>query len=304
MWTGPSTLGAKIIYSSNNALNIKAFGAICDGTSHPLSGTYASLAAAQAVYPFATALTQQIDWAATQAALNALPQIDNTANTTVGGGAVYVPPGNCQIRSGDTITVPPGTVIFGESMDASRYTVASGDAAVVFDLSRPAAIVSSFTRRGGMHDLSVFGSNTAGNTCVQANNLSELEFKRLYIYGCDIGMYFNNTIVVTIEDSNIANSRTNNIFAENGVNGFEISNTRTENSSLGANVRVEGPNSFSWVFTNLISESAGIGAPTAGHGILIGSTSQVKGVTILGSHFESNGATCVTVGAMESAIYD
>lgn len=44
------------------------FGAIGDGTLHPLSETYASLAEAQAVYPLATSLAQSIDWAAMQKA--------------------------------------------------------------------------------------------------------------------------------------------------------------------------------------------------------------------------------------------
>lgn len=44
------------------------FGAIGDGTVHPLSERYSTLAAAQAVYPFVTALTQTIDWAACQKA--------------------------------------------------------------------------------------------------------------------------------------------------------------------------------------------------------------------------------------------
>ncbi|WP_312202973.1 phage tailspike protein [Kosakonia cowanii] len=46
------------------------FGAIGDGTPHPLSERYSTLAAAQAVYPFVTSLTQTIDWAACQAAEN------------------------------------------------------------------------------------------------------------------------------------------------------------------------------------------------------------------------------------------
>ncbi|EOG5484691.1 hypothetical protein ACLE1M_000544 [Enterobacter hormaechei] len=46
------------------------FGAIGDGIAHPLSERYATLAAAQAVYPFVTSLTQTIDWAACQAAEN------------------------------------------------------------------------------------------------------------------------------------------------------------------------------------------------------------------------------------------
>lgn len=50
--------------------NIKNYGAIGDGNSHPLSGLYANLAAAQVDYPHATALTNELDWAATQKALN------------------------------------------------------------------------------------------------------------------------------------------------------------------------------------------------------------------------------------------
>lgn len=46
------------------------FGAIGDGASHKASTRYASLAALQAVYPFATSLDQELDWLALQAALN------------------------------------------------------------------------------------------------------------------------------------------------------------------------------------------------------------------------------------------
>lgn len=49
-------------------ISVKDFGAVGDGTLHPLSEFYSTLAAAQAVYPFATALTQSVDWCAIQAA--------------------------------------------------------------------------------------------------------------------------------------------------------------------------------------------------------------------------------------------
>jgi hypothetical protein len=48
------------------------FGAVADGGNHPLSGYYGTLAAAQAVYPFVTSLTQQVDYAA-------LKEMSNTA---------------------------------------------------------------------------------------------------------------------------------------------------------------------------------------------------------------------------------
>lgn len=55
----------------NDTANVKDYGAIGDGAYHPLSERFgANLAAAQAVYPHATALTDSIDWAAFQAAIN------------------------------------------------------------------------------------------------------------------------------------------------------------------------------------------------------------------------------------------
>ena len=45
-------------------------GAIGDGKSHPLSSVYSTLAQARAVYPFVSDLTQEVDWAATQRAID------------------------------------------------------------------------------------------------------------------------------------------------------------------------------------------------------------------------------------------
>lgn len=53
-----------------DTVSVKDFGAIGDGSYHPLSERFPSLALAQAVYPHVTSLTQSIDWAASQAALN------------------------------------------------------------------------------------------------------------------------------------------------------------------------------------------------------------------------------------------
>jgi hypothetical protein len=71
--------------NTNGVFNTSWFGSIADGTAHPLSERFATLAAAQAVYPFALALTQQIDYCAIQAALNAAG--------LAGGGTVFLSPG-------------------------------------------------------------------------------------------------------------------------------------------------------------------------------------------------------------------
>lgn len=51
-------------------VSVRAYGAIGDGVSRPLSGLYATLAEAQAVYPCALSLDDELDWAAMQTALD------------------------------------------------------------------------------------------------------------------------------------------------------------------------------------------------------------------------------------------
>ncbi len=72
LWVGPSKVATITIWrdpaDADDELRPEDYGAYADGNSHPLSGLYGSLAAAQAVYPHATALTNEIDWAAAQAA--------------------------------------------------------------------------------------------------------------------------------------------------------------------------------------------------------------------------------------------
>lgn len=65
-------------------LYLKQFGAIGDGTSHPLSERFADLASAQAVYPRATALTDEIDWCAAYAA------IDSSSKSIYAGDGTFV----------------------------------------------------------------------------------------------------------------------------------------------------------------------------------------------------------------------
>lgn len=60
-------------------VSVKDFGAIGDGTLHPLSERYNTLAEAQSVYSFVTSLSDSIDWAALQAACSS------------GARGVYIP---------------------------------------------------------------------------------------------------------------------------------------------------------------------------------------------------------------------
>jgi hypothetical protein len=78
-----------------DVVNVRDFGAVFDGNSHPLSAYYPTLAAAQAVYPHAVALTDEIDGVAVQAAINLCQS--RVTNYSY-GGTVMLPNGNGRIN--------------------------------------------------------------------------------------------------------------------------------------------------------------------------------------------------------------
>jgi hypothetical protein len=101
---GGSIINASGLFIKSGApwFDIKAFGAILNGANHPLSGFFASLAAAQVVYPHATSLTNEMDWAAIQGAVNAAEAVHGGDILFVNGTAVtnldIVLSGNNNIR--------------------------------------------------------------------------------------------------------------------------------------------------------------------------------------------------------------
>lgn len=95
--TGTGLIGYSILQSFNREtvgykLNLQLtpydFGAIADGTVHPLSERYASLALAQVDYPFVTSLTQSIDYAAFQRCVNEMVT-RGAAGMSMGGRGQY-----------------------------------------------------------------------------------------------------------------------------------------------------------------------------------------------------------------------
>ncbi|WEK42994.1 MAG: hypothetical protein P0Y64_16875 [Candidatus Sphingomonas colombiensis] len=92
-------------------LNPRDYGAIGDGYYHPLSERFGTLAAAQALYPFATALTQSLDWTGIQAALNEAGRDVNRR------GAVRLPLG--YFIPSDSLKIPNFVTFEGESRHGS-----------------------------------------------------------------------------------------------------------------------------------------------------------------------------------------
>lgn len=78
-------------------VSAKDFGATGNGTLVPLSSKYATLAAAQADYPFVTSLSQSLDYAGIQAAIN------SGKNVFVPGGPAYFVNATIKMNANSTI---------------------------------------------------------------------------------------------------------------------------------------------------------------------------------------------------------
>ncbi|MGS0225444.1 phage head-binding domain-containing protein [Escherichia coli] len=94
---------------NKDVINVKDFGAKGDGSDHPLSEVFPSLASAQAVYPFVTSLSQTQDYAGIQAAINAAKTLN---------AAVFLPSG--QYITNTTITADYAVSMYGEGGQGLR----------------------------------------------------------------------------------------------------------------------------------------------------------------------------------------
>lgn len=105
--------GRPISDSLEEMVNIRdgRYGAIGDGTYHPLSERYADLTTAKVKYPFATSLAQSIDWAATQKALYF---------AAAAGRRVWAPAGSYVMT--DTVYQPPLVRVRGDGQMDSPST--------------------------------------------------------------------------------------------------------------------------------------------------------------------------------------
>ena len=89
---GAGALARTSLSKMRERISLKDYGAIGDGTLHTLGSIYQNLAAAQAQYPLATALTQSVDFVAFQAAVtycNSKQNI-NLGSTLIDCGATLV----------------------------------------------------------------------------------------------------------------------------------------------------------------------------------------------------------------------
>lgn len=123
--------------TSSNAAEItpQAYGARADGSSHPLSGLYGTLGAAQAVYPFATSLTQEVDYCAVKKASDAAFGAYSSENAQTNSRLnrpLHFPAGIYNFGN-DTwlIRNASGIHIFGDGREAT--TLRSNNTVLAFD---------------------------------------------------------------------------------------------------------------------------------------------------------------------------
>lgn len=183
--TGASTIGAPNGGSLANLLGwitpeTYAKGrTIGTGVSNPLSGYYADLAAAQVDYPHAVALTDTLDWACVQAALNA--SISVFADAVLRPGANYV--------SNRELTAPSGKVlkIRGYTNNGPLASTITADTGFTGFLLRPNVSYD-------IRDLALAGSNIDGCYLIGNNTDSgagAARIEKVTLTNADIGIFFD-----------------------------------------------------------------------------------------------------------------
>lgn len=116
------TVGKKL----NLFLSPWDFGAVADGTLHPLSERYASLALAQVDYPFVTSLTQSIDYAAIQKCVNEMVT-RGAAGMTMGGRGRFCVSDTVQVNKTGSVNEA------NKYIDFSGTEICSFGGAVIFN---------------------------------------------------------------------------------------------------------------------------------------------------------------------------
>ena len=179
-------------------LDVRAYGAVCDGTSHPLSAFYGTLGAAQVVYPFVTSLTQNIDYAAIQAATNA-------AEAMTYHGYVLFPAVGC--ASNSTILITSG-VEWGGIGHRDPDGLDAGGSALIWTGSNGGTMVTVATGGNSMianvtfHDISfeAAGPSTTAGTVLELIATDGVEIRNASIR--DFTIYGIHLEGITLEGLN------------------------------------------------------------------------------------------------------
>ena len=215
--------------------NPKDYGAIGDSALHPLSERFATLATAQAVYPFVTRLDQSQDWAGIQAALNlasANPNVRGTVRLPLG---YYVLTDSLQMPSFVTFEGISryGCVLFNQVIPLTVPMIVNKD---------PAGFIFA-----ELHNLSLLGGTHAIKISVTAE-VSQVVFSGLYTAFQTVSVLEANSLQTTKFDD-CAFGPSGSGYAVN-VTGFpcnaiEFYNCRVSSGARGV-LRLRGFDGVHW----------------------------------------------------------
>jgi hypothetical protein len=231
--TGGNTSRSLAAHFSDE-LDAKDFGAIFDGSSHPLSSKYATLAAAQVVYPFALSLTEELDGDAIQSALNYCATLSSNSG---GACTVYVPNGKGYSNIGLTI----GNINVSLKSRGAGINIRSNVGATT--PSAPTTLVwNGAARSPGQANVHMMTVSPAGTRLLSGTNVEGILFNCNAIAGCsgplvqsarfftmDVGTYEPSGVAypsstVTSGSQTITVSDTTGIAVGEAVTGANIAN--------------------------------------------------------------------------------
>lgn len=190
--------GAWVRNRADDALNPRWFGAIANGVSNPISGLFASLGAAQVFYPFATALTNQIDHLAIVSALNFGLVVE------LGAGSFFVD---------RAISVGTYEAVLGAGRYNTFVTTTSATANV-FDVDGYYTKISGIAFRSSVARTA--GYAVSWNAGAAGGNLSDFSVDSFYQ-----GLNINGVAVFNITDGSIDNTLAGGVSVRVG-GGFAI----------------------------------------------------------------------------------
>jgi len=228
-------------------VSAKDFGAICNGSSHPLSSLYGTLAAAQVQYPFATSLTQEIDGMAIQSAINSY-----TGGVT--GGVIHLGIGVCLTSIQLNTLDKANLYIKGEGINATVIKPANA-------LTSIFALGNSGTANIGISDLLI--DNTAFPTTngIIVSNINTFAANNFVINNANIGLQINNGVIQYYTNFGINLSVTAGIYIHGGndqyfVNGVLSSAGSTQPTTAG--IWSDQNDAFWLVNVDAISQNTGL----------------------------------------------
>ena len=239
-------------------MSIKDFGAIGDGTLHKVSEWtvagvrkyYKDLAAIQVDYPHVTSLDDSIDWAATQKAINSLPNQTGdirSPRAAVNGGKAFVPKGNYRLNR--KLALVRGTQLVGESREASQFVFSTDNGGIEYlDSGREFPDEITIRDLAIYQDQSITPTSGAGISCMDGATTVDavaLNVQNVLLNGFYYNLLLSASITSSIRNVNATNSQHHGIYVKFGT-GYTLSTSilfdsvYSSLSKNGSGFRLEG----------------------------------------------------------------